>query len=65
MNASDQSETATSSTSTHFHTEMQRALRRQGLSEVTRDSYARAVRRLEGWLDVPLDQVGPSHLKDY
>jgi site-specific recombinase XerD len=44
---------------------MQRALRRQGLSEVTRDSYARAVRRLEGWVDVPLDQVAVSQLKDY
>ena len=44
---------------------MQRALRRQGLSEVTRDSYARALRRLEGQVDVPLDQLGVAHLKDY
>jgi hypothetical protein len=64
VNASDQSQTASNSTSTQFHSEMQRALRRQGLSEVTRDSYARAVRRLEGWVDVPLDQVAVSQLKD-
>lgn len=59
MNTFDQS------SSTRFHSEMQRALRRQGLSEVTRDSYARALRRLEGLVDVPLDQLGVSHLKDY
>lgn len=59
MNVSDQSG------STRFHFEMQRALRRQGLSEVTRDSYARALRRLEAQVDVPLDQVGVAQLKDY
>ncbi len=59
MNTFDQSG------STRFHSEMQRALRRQGLSEVTRDSYARALRRLEGQVDVPLDQLGVAHLKDY
>jgi len=37
---------------------MQRALRCQGLSEVTRDSYARALRRLQAQVDVPLDQFG-------
>jgi len=37
---------------------MQRALRRQGLSEVTRDSYSHALRRLEAQVDVPLDQLG-------
>jgi len=36
---------------------MQRVLRRQGLSEVTRDSYAHAMRRLEAQVDVPLDQL--------
>ncbi len=41
------------------------ALRRQGLSEITRDSYARSARRLEGWVDVPLDQVGLPQLRDY
>jgi hypothetical protein len=46
VNASDQSEPASNSSSTDFHTEMQRALRRQGLSEVTRARYARTVRRL-------------------
>jgi hypothetical protein len=46
VNASDQSQTASNSTSTRFRSEMQRALARQGLSEVTCDSYARAVRRL-------------------
>lgn len=59
MNTFDQSG------SSHFHSEMQRALRRQGLSEVTRDSYARALRRLEGQVDVPLDQLVVAHLKDY
>jgi len=44
---------------------MQRALRRQGLSEVTRDSYVRALRRLEAHADLPLDQLGVAHLKDY
>jgi len=44
---------------------MQRALRRQGLSEATRDSYARALRRLQAQVEVPLDQLGVSHLKDY
>lgn len=51
--------------STRLHSEMQKALRRQGLSEVTRDSYARALRRLEARVDAPLDQLGVAHLKDY
>jgi hypothetical protein len=48
VNASDQSETASKSASNHFHAGMQRLLRHQGLSEATRDSYGRAVRRLGG-----------------
>jgi site-specific recombinase XerD len=44
---------------------MQRALRRQGLCKVTRDSYARSVRRLEAFVDVPLDQLDVAHLKNY
>jgi len=59
VNTFDQSD------STRFHSEMQRALRRQGLSEATRDSYARALRRLQAQVEVPLDQLGVSHLKDY
>ena len=49
----------------HFHVEMQRALRRQGLAEATRDSYARALRRLDARVDAPLDQLGVPQLKDY
>ena len=59
MNTSDQSD------STRFHSEMQGALRRQGLSEATRDSYARALRRLQEEVDQPLDQLNVTHLKDY
>jgi len=44
---------------------MQGALRRQGLSEATRDSYARALRRLQEEVDQPLDQLNVTHLKDY
>jgi hypothetical protein len=60
VNSSDQSKSA----STHFHSEMQRALRRQGLSEVTRDSYSRALRWLQAQVDVPLDQFGVLQFKD-
>jgi site-specific recombinase XerD len=44
---------------------MQRALRRQGLSAVTRESYARALRRLQAQVDAPLDQLGVAQIKDY
>jgi hypothetical protein len=44
---------------------MQRGLRRQGLSKVTRDNYGRAVRRLEVWVNSPLDQIALPLLKDY
>ena len=64
MNGLDQSG-STQSVSTDFHHQMQQALRRQGLSEVTRDSYARALRRLEAQVDVPLDQLGVVQVKDY
>jgi hypothetical protein len=43
---------------------MQPALRRQGLSEVTRESYSRALRRLEAQVDVPLDHLGVLQFKD-
>jgi hypothetical protein len=43
---------------------MQRALRRKGLGEVTRDRYSRALRRLEAQVDVPLDQLGVLQFKD-
>lgn len=59
MNDSDQSGSA------RFHAEMRKALRRQGLSAVTCDSYARALRRLEAAVDVPLDALGVSHLKEH
>lgn len=59
MNPSDQSG------SSRFHSQMQQALRRQGLSETTRDSYARALRRLTSQVPVPLDQLDVTHLKDY
>jgi hypothetical protein len=38
-------------------------LRRQGSIEVTRRGNAHAVRRLEGWIDAPLDQVAVAQLK--
>lgn len=59
MNDSDQSGSA------RFHAEMRKALRRQGLADVTCDSYARALRRLEAAVAVPLDALTVTHLKDY